>query len=115
MKKVSVSGSLLSPEQSVKFTASGFFYGKVLKYVDNNVDVELDINNDILIRRNSEYEIRFYFLKESITKNTLKLYELGEAIQLNLYTIDLVKTTGNYYVKYELNDDELFEFSVSYE
>ena len=114
MRQVKVIGKLLSPEKTIKFNADGFFDNNVLKYVDDNVNVEFDLENDILIRKNEDYEIKFNFKKDEATKNTLKLVDMKEIIQLNLYTIDLVKTEDSYYVRYELNDDELFEFQIDY-
>lgn len=115
MKKVKIKGSLKSEEQNYSFESDGFDEDGILKYQDNGVLVSVDIRGKSMIRSTDDYELIFKFEKNKKTINTLKLKDLNQTLEMSLKTIDLLIKDGYYYVQYELNDDELFEFELFYE
>lgn len=117
MEKVKIEGSLKSEEQNYNFCLFGLFDKKnnILKYMDNDINVVIDMTNNKMERVCASYKVEFSFNKEQTTVNKLILNDIGQTIQLALKTIDILINDGFYYVEYELNDDEIFTFELCYE
>lgn len=115
MKKVKINGALKSEEQNYNFEVQGFYGDEILKYEDNNVLVSIDMKNNSMIRSADSYDLFFKFEKNRKTTNVLKLKDLDQTIEMSLNTLDILQKDGYYYVRYELNEDEIFTFELFYE
>ena len=114
-RKIKLFGYLKSNEKKYEFSTIGQINNEIILYQDNDVNFKFDIENDIMKRIHNDYELEFVFVKNSKTINQLRLKELNQTIDMDLYTIDIVKKDNYYFVSYELNNDELFEFELNYE
>lgn len=115
MESIKISGSLKSCEYEYQIDAVGCFDGENISYKDNNIYVSINIKSNIMKRIGNDYEVIFKFKKDKKTTNTLSLKDLKQTIHMPLNTLDILAQDGHYYVKYELNDDELFIFEIFYE
>ena len=114
-KQIKLNGFLKSNEKNYDFSLFGEINNQIIAYRDNDVDVEIDLVNDVMKRFHEDYEIEFRFVKGVKNINQLKLKDLDQHIDMDLYTIDIIKKDNYYFVSYELNNDELFEFELNYE
>ena len=113
--KIKIKSKLKSNEDNYEFLVDGEISNDIIKYIDNDVLVEIDLVNNIMKRNSKDYELIFNFSKEEETNSVLNLKDLEQTISMKLYTIDIIKKNGYYYINYELNDDELFAFELTYE
>lgn len=113
--KIKIKSKLKSNEDNYEVLCNGELINDIIKYMDNDVLVEIDLINNIMKRNSKNYELIFNFLKGEETRNVLNLKDLEQTIDMSLYTIDIIKRNGYYFINYELNGDELFEFELLYE
>ena len=113
--KLRINSKLKSNEKDYEVMCDGEINNDIIKYMDNDVLVEIDLVNNIMKRNSKDYELIFNFLKDEETSSILNLKDLEQTINMKLYTIDVIKKEGYYFINYELNDDELFEFELNYE
>ena len=110
-----IKGCLKSNENNYSFESNGNINNNIIKFNDNDILVEIDLDNNKMVRKTSEYILNFIFKKDQKTINSLILKDINQSIDMDLYTVDIININGYFYVNYELNDDELFEFELRYE
>ena len=79
----------------------------VIKYIDlENNKVIVDMENDIMIRENSDYHFTIDFNANNII---IKLKSLNKCFDKSIKTIWIKKSKNSYNVKYVLVDDALIK------
>ena len=85
----------------------------VIKYIDlENNKVIVDMENDIMIRENSDYHFTIDFNANNII---IKLKSLNKCFDKAIKTIWIKKSKNSYNVKYVLVDDDLInEYHIKF-
>ena len=113
--EIKIRSKLISSENNYEVLSVGTINKNIISYVDNDVLVQIDLSDNIMKRTSDDYELILNFFKGKETSSILNMKGLGQNIDMKLYTIDIIKSEGYYFVNYELNDDELFKFELVYE
>jgi len=107
MSKVNLKVKLITNEENLNFNISGIINNNVIIYKDDNICTKLDLNNNILVRYNDEYEIILDFNKRKYEYN---LKEYNKKIDGNLKVKGLIKNSDYFNVSYNIESN-----SINYE
>ena len=85
----------------------------VIKYIDLvNNKMNIDIENDLIIRENNDYLFNIDFRNDTIS---IFMKHLKKEFTKEIETIKLIKTKNSFEVKYNLIDENIInEFYVKY-
>lgn len=118
MKKVKLNIKLKNKDIQEEKSLIAVIDNNQIKYIENKdivTEMELDLENDILIRNNKDYTITYKFILDEITINKVLVKELNRGLDLKIKTNKLKKDNNSYKVEYEILDsNEIIEYELNY-
>ena len=112
MSKIKIS-RILNKE---KFTFNGIKSKNIIKYKDKDMLVKIDISNNIsLIRENEEYKLELIFNSENESSGSYYLKKYNKKINISVNVNQLEIKENYFFINYNVEDNEQFDFKLEYE
>ena len=107
MAKRKIKISLKNNEEVIESELSALIIDNKIKYIDNDILVNIDINNDYIImtRENNEYQLILEFRNKKKTTGSYLLKENNIQFELDILTNDLIIEKEFISIIYEINNE----------
>ena len=107
MAKRKIKISLKNNEEVIESELSALIIDNKIKYIDNDILVNIDINNDYIImkRENNEYQLILEFKNKKKTTGSYLLKENNVQFELDILTNDLIIEKEFISIIYEINNE----------
>lgn len=107
MAKRKIKISLKNNDEVIESELSALIIDNKIKYIDNDILVNIDINNDYIImkRENNEYQLILVFKNKMKTTGSYLLKENNVQFELDILTNDLIIEKEFISIIYEINNE----------
>lgn len=107
MAKRKIKISLKNSDEVIESELSALIIDNTIKYIDNDIIVSINIDNDYIImkRENSEYQLILEFKNKRKTTGSYLLKENNIQFDLEILTNDLIIKDEFISIVYEINNE----------
>lgn len=82
---------------------------------ESNVTNIVDIENNVITRKNKEYVLKLDFSDKSNSRASLEFFGSNKVLDIDILAKDIKNNNGTFYVKYIIDNADIFEYYLEVE